>query len=173
MTLRVINPRVVEPDMSGAGLTGRKVLAAFVAFFGVVFAVNGYFLYAALSTHTGIVAVEPYRKGLAYNERIAAADRQAELSWSETLDVAIDGRVEVALRDRDGTSLRGLVLEGSIGRPSTDRQDHVLRFVERDGLYVADAGSLLEGAWIVSFSARRLDTAEPVFRSRRRLWLKQ
>ncbi len=66
MTLRVINPRQVD-----GALTGRHVLLIFLAFFGSIFAVNGWFLYSALSTHTGVVAVEPYRKGLAYNERIA------------------------------------------------------------------------------------------------------
>ena len=39
-------------------LQGCHVLALLVGFFGVVFAVNGYFLAAALSTHTGVVAME-------------------------------------------------------------------------------------------------------------------
>ena len=41
------------------------MLWAFLAFFGTVFAVNGAMIYAAVSTYTGLVANEPYRKGLA------------------------------------------------------------------------------------------------------------
>jgi nitrogen fixation protein FixH len=167
MTVRVINPRHVE-----GALTGRHVLAMFVGFFGVVFAVNGYMLYAALSTHAGIVANEPYRKGLAYNERIAAAERQAGLGWTGAVDVGIDGRVALAMARPDGTSLRGLLIEGNIGRPSTDRQDHALKFVEADGRYVAAAGTLAEGAWLLTIEAHETEGGAPVFRSRRRLWLK-
>ena len=48
-----------------SGLRGHHVLAGFLAFFGVVLAVNGAMIYSAISTHTGLVAIEPYRKGLA------------------------------------------------------------------------------------------------------------
>ena len=47
-----------------SGLRGHHVLAGFLAFFGVVLAVNGAMIYSAISTHTGLVAIEPYRKGL-------------------------------------------------------------------------------------------------------------
>ena len=57
-----------------------------VGFFGIIFAVNGYFLYSALSTHTGVVANEPYRKGLAYNERIAADEQPERLGWRDDAD---------------------------------------------------------------------------------------
>ena len=44
-------------------------------------------IYQAMSTHTGLVANEPYRKGLHYNDRIDADARQARLGWVDTLDV--------------------------------------------------------------------------------------
>ena len=77
-----------EPDRAAQrarrqqGLQGRQVLACSLAFFAAVFIVNGAMIYSALSTHTGLVANEPYRKGLHYNERIAADERQAHLGWS-------------------------------------------------------------------------------------------
>ncbi len=64
-------------------LTGRHVALTFAGFFGVVFAVNIYFVTVALSTHTGVVANEPYRKGLKYNERIAASEQQESLGWKD------------------------------------------------------------------------------------------
>jgi nitrogen fixation protein FixH len=54
------------------GLRGGHVLGAFLGFFATVFVVNGALIYSAISTYSGLVANEPYRKGLQYNERIAA-----------------------------------------------------------------------------------------------------
>ena len=76
------------------GLQGHHVLVVFLAFFAAVFVANGAMIYQALSTHTGLVANEPYRKGLHYNERIAADARQSAAGLGETLEVTRDGRVQ-------------------------------------------------------------------------------
>ena len=163
---------LIDARASPTPLTGRHVLLAMIAFFGLIFAVNGYFLYAALSTHTGLVAVEPYRKGLAYNQRIAAAERQTQLGWTESLSVEASGRVALGLATPMGEAAHGLQITGVIGRPSTERHDRLLRFVEKDRQYIADAGPLPTGGWIVTIVARADTESEPVFRVRRRLWLK-
>ena len=77
-----------------------------LAFFASIFTVNGVMIYSALSTYTGLVANEPYRKGLHYNERIAADARQIRLGWTDTLDVGRDGRVVLALADSGGRAGR-------------------------------------------------------------------
>jgi nitrogen fixation protein FixH len=167
VTLRVMNPRHVD-----GALTGWHVLAGFIAFFGVIFAVNGYFLYSALSTHTGIVANEPYRKGLAYNERIAFEARQQALGWSEVITAARDGRIVIDLRRAGGERVANVVVAGSIGRPSTAGFDRKLTFTQQDGAYVADAGPLPEGNWVVDAAVRAAPDQEPIYRLRKRLWLK-
>ena len=65
----------LETPSRADNLNGRHVLIGLLLFFGTIFAVNGYFMFVALSTYTGVVADEPYRKGLAYNARIAADER--------------------------------------------------------------------------------------------------
>lgn len=154
-------------------LTGRHVLAALIAFFGVVFSVNGYFLMRALSTHTGVVVNEPYRKGLAYNTRITADARQAQLGWHDDIQLTTDGTLTVAISDRDGVPVSGLSLAGVLARPSTASADIALRLTEVGGEhYIASAGTLAPGAWIAAIEAHRDgNTAEPVYRARRRLWL--
>jgi nitrogen fixation protein FixH len=155
------------------GLQGRHVLGIFLAFFGTVFAVNGALIYQAVSTHTGLVANEPYRKGLAYNERIGADERQARLGWSETLEVGRDGRVILVLAERDGRAVRGLEVEGVLGRPATNRYDVKLALSETaPGRYEAHMAAVAEGSWLVALEARAQAVAEPVYRTRRRLWLK-
>ena len=78
-----MSPTVLPPAPRQQGLRGRHVLWAFLGFFATVFVVNGAMIYSAVSTHSGLVANEPYRKGLHYNERIAADERQARLGWTE------------------------------------------------------------------------------------------
>lgn len=167
MTLRVMNPRQVE-----GALTGWHVLLGIIGFFGVVFAVNGWFLYSALSTHTGVVAVEPYRKGLAYNERIAAAERQSALGWTEDVSVGRDGRVVLKLSSPSGEPVGTVTVGGTIGRPATAGFDHALAFTQKDGAFVAEAGALAEGTWVVEVVVRDATSQEPIYRLRKRIWLK-
>lgn len=165
-----IAPRLRQPGE----LTGWHVLGWLAAFFGIVFAVNGYFLVSALSTHTGIVSQEPYRKGLHYNTRIAADARQAALGWTSVVTIADDKRVHVVLADKAGLPVGRLVLTGLAGRPSTNRFDHALTFREvAPGRYEAAVDHLVDGAWLVAVEARLGEKdAEPVYRARRRLWFK-
>lgn len=164
----------VATKSEAAGLSGRHVLMMMIGFFGLIFAVNGYFLYSALSTNTGLVANEPYRKGLAYNQRIAAEERQAALGWSHIIDLASDGKLAVRLTDKSGSAVAGLKLTAVVQRPATQTFDHNLQLAETaPGVYSAAAGNLESGNWVVSFEARRADgDADPSYRARRRLWLK-
>lgn len=160
----------------GGVIQGWHVAAGMVAFFGVIFAVNGYFLASALNTHTGIVSKQPYRKGLDYNRRIAADARQQELGWRHGIALAPDRRsVEMNLADRHGQPVTGLLVEGFIGRPSTEQHD--VRFNLREvapGRYKADIAGLAPGNWLLQVAAQRATSTgtETAYRLRKRLWLK-
>jgi nitrogen fixation protein FixH len=156
------------------GVQGRHVLVVFLAFFAAVFVVNGAMIYSAISTHTGLVANEPYRKGLHYNDRIAADVQQASLGWAEALDVTREGLVRLKLTRPDGRPVPGLKIEGVLGRPSTNRHDIKVALAEKTpGTYEAELAPLAEGNWIISLEAYA-GSAEnnPTYRTRRRLWLK-
>ena len=167
MTLRVLNPRHVE-----GGLSGKHVLGILLAFFGVIFAVNGYFMFAALSTYSGVVANEPYRKGLEYNKRIAEDARQTALGWKDNLVVFHDGNVALELIKHTGEPVKGLVVSGTIFRPATTGFDHPLTFTEKAGSYIAEVGRLAEGTWVVEAVVRAAASSEPIYRLRKRIWLK-
>lgn len=162
--------------LKGSGIQGRHVLYAMLAFFGVIFAVNGLFLYFALGTYTGIVADEPYRKGLEYNQRIAADARQKALGWTHKLSVDGRGEVVLALTDRSGVPVTGLGVTGIVGRPSTSAFDRISNLVEvQPGRYVGTIEALESGSWLVSIEASRPGgggTSEIVYRVKERLWLK-
>ena len=161
---------------SGQTLTGRTVLFVIIGFFAVVFAVNGVFLFLALSTNSGIVTVEPYRKGLKYNERIAADERQLALGWKS--DISIDaaaGTLAAVISDRDGKALTGLGVTAKVGRAATDREDINATLTETaPGRYEANLSLHDSGGYVAN-----LEVSDPnapsqgaVYRARRRLWLK-
>lgn len=155
-------------------LEGRHVLICLLAFFGIIFAVNGVFLYQALSTYTGVVSAEPYRKGLHYNDRIEAERRQDALGWRETLTLAPSGALSIALADSGGLPVRALEVTAVVGRPSTSASDKRIRLGEvESGRYVAPLGALEPGAWLVNIEASEPGNAAPIYRLRKRLWHKQ
>lgn len=134
-------------------ISGRHVLLAVIAFFGVIIAVNAYFLVAAYRTFPGQVSETPYEDGVGFNRTVAQRRAQAELGWSATATTTAQG-VEVDLRDRAGQPLQGLKVEGVLRRPATQAGQISLKFTEASaGRYVAKAGPG-SGAWDLHFVAK-------------------
>lgn len=161
----------------GAGgfvLTGKHVLLMFVLFFGVVFAVNGYMLRAAVGTFSGVQTETPYKMGLAYNTRIAAARKQDELGWTVDARVirAADGAATVALSaaDRAGTPLSGLSGRVTLERPADKRMDRATALAATGtGRYGAELDGVAPGQWNVVVVLER--GGEVVFESTSRVIL--
>jgi len=169
-----MNSSLISAVHTASGLHGRHVLGILLGFFGVVFTANALMIFCAISTNTGLVASEPYRAGLRYNERIAADEQQILLGWVERLDVNREGQVLVGLAERDGRPLAGLRIEGSLGRPSTNRLDRTLTFSEASpGRYEAVTDPLGAGTWVLAVTARAdANAQDPLYRLRRRLWIR-
>jgi nitrogen fixation protein FixH len=157
-------------------LTGRMVLYIFVGFFATVMAVNAAFVTLALSTNTGMVANEPYRKGLKYNERIAADEQQSKLGW--TSDISINPRdktLVATLSDRDGNAVNGLLATIKYGRAVTDREDAVAKLTETaPGHYEANLPGDVTGGYVANLEVfdPKTNAESAIYRARRRLWLK-
>lgn len=169
-----MSPTTLPAARRQTGITGAHVLWSMIAFFGVIFAVNGVLLTKALSTHSGVVAVEPYRKGLDYNRRIAADECQELLGWSAAVTLDGGGRLVLEVKEADGRAVDGLVVSATVGRPSTARHDRHVRLDGGAGRWVAQAGPLEPGAWLVTVEATPAaghSGSEPLFRIKRRLWL--
>ncbi len=150
--------------------TGRMALALFAAFFGVVFVVNGIFVYFATDTWRGLDTDDAYRKGLAWNDRLARAEVQRALGWRTEL--VLDGaRPALRLADRAGVPLNGLDVTGVARRPVDEHADRPLKMVwQGDGLYRAAAELPERGQWDVRLEVARRDG--PPFLIEQRLWLK-
>jgi nitrogen fixation protein FixH len=153
------------------GLRGRHVLLGLVAFFGLIFFVNGVFVYYALSTFGGGDTSDPYRKGLHYNDTLTEAAREAERAWRAELSYnATAGGLALKLRDKGGEPVAGLHLDANVGRPATDREDLSANFHEIEGgKYVAEL-KLAPGQWVVQLRSEELSReGDPTYQLKQRV----
>ena len=102
-------------------LTGRHVLIILLSAFGVVFAVNGFFLYSALHTHSGEQRGATYEAGLHYNATLAEQRAQDELHWSHKSEALPGSLLAVTFADASGSPVAGLSVEGWLERPRRER----------------------------------------------------
>jgi nitrogen fixation protein FixH len=158
------------------GLRGLHVLLAFIGFFLTVFAVNGVMIYEAVSTFGGLETADAYRKGLAYNQRIAQGKAQELRGWHNTLAYAAETeRVRLDVTDHEGVAVPDLVVSGEIGRPATDRFDRHLEFRQTGpGTYEAEASGLQSGWWTIDIEAKTSASSgtEGLYETKERLWIK-
>jgi nitrogen fixation protein FixH len=155
-------------------VTGRTVLIAMVSFFAVITAVDSVMIYQAVSTFGGLETKDAYRRGLAYNKRIADSAVQDQLGWSETVTFDKDsGHLVVTLRDRHGQAVNGMTLSAMIGRPATNAFDRAVRFEgQSNGNYRAAVPGLGDGTWTIDLSARAgvSPDAANLYQSKARIW---
>lgn len=155
-------------------ITGTHVLFGLIAFFGVMLAANGVFVYFATSTFSGLSTDDAYRKGLAYNQTLRSFRAQQASGWQVAAAIA-GGEIRLTLADAAGKPLDGLAIAGRIGRPATAAEDRAVAFRSAgQGLYKADADGLAPGQWELTAEARALGQAssEP-FKVTARLWVPQ
>ncbi len=158
---------------SGKPWTGRRVLAALVVTFGIVFAVNFTLIYLALTTLHGEEVENSYDASQVYNQRIAAARAQDALGWKVDVDTREENggvRIVAAVRDRDGKALPGLDVHAKFVHPIDRFSDRDAKLVSDGGDYEGFASDVHPGSWKLQFEAK-LD-GQRKFYSENRLTLK-
>ena len=134
----------------------------FVAAFAVIFLANSLLVYFALSTWKGVGIDGAYERGLAYNDVIAAAERQDATGWRIDVRFASAGvgtragTVTMALRDREGLPLAGAVIDGRLVRPLDNSPPLPLDIADRGGgNFEAPIAASMPGQWEFRFAIRR------------------
>ena len=142
--------------------SGRWIPWIFVAFFGVIFIVNGIMLYFALDSWTGLSTRDAFKKGLAYNDRLAEAEAQAALGWQ--IELGLPDRVGAAdslsltLADKAGNPVQGAVVQARLVRPTHEGFDQALALTEgSQGHYSGAVEVPLPGLWEVRLQIARRD----------------
>jgi nitrogen fixation protein FixH len=151
-------------------MTGRQSLRSrgrdgwipllFIAFFLVVFGVNGVLVWVAVSTYNGLAVASPYERGIAYNEAIEQQHRQEALGWKAELAFrgtgAREGTVELHLVDAAGQPVAGADASLEFYRPVHQGTDFRVGLREHGpGLYGAAVQLPLSGLWEVRILAER------------------
>ena len=137
---------------TGKELKGWHVLLIMLGFFGVMFAVNGVFLYHAIVSFPGEDVKKSYVQGLTYNDTLATRAAQAELGW--TAEAGLDGSdLLFRLHDADGAPLSNLAVIGEVRRNATRDADHAVVFqYSGNGDYRVEGMDLEAGQWTLRIS---------------------
>lgn len=143
-------------------ITGRTVLFAMLAFFGVIFAVNGSFTYFALSSFPGLTTEQAYEEGLSFNQTLENVAKQNAIGWISAVQLTQGGQVTIEIADRDGKALSGLNVQTVLMRPLDNESDQTLSLKEiRPGNYQTTGAQINPGQWRVELTASQNDN--PVF----------
>ncbi len=155
-------------------VTGWTVLVYLVAFFGVVAAVNGVMIKAAISTFGGLETESSYQAGLAFEREAAQARAQDALHWQ--VDAAIspvrDGvaRLVFDARDAAGRPLHGLAAAARLVHPEDARDDHLILLEETQRGEFRGATAAAAGQWDLVLELSR--DGVRLFRSKNRVALR-
>lgn len=117
----------------GRPITGWTVLGWMIAFFAVIFLVNGIFIYYAVGTFPGLEVASSYKAGQQFEGEVEAARAQAERGWHvdlATRSTAEGTTVLATFQDRDGSPLRALDVSADIEHPAFVSADATLSLVE-------------------------------------------
>ena len=138
--------------------TGRHMLFAMLAFFGVIVTVNMTMAVLAGRTWTGLVVKNSYVASQFYNEELEAAQRQEARGWRSRLTYE-GGKIAFNLADRTGQPVILTDLVVALGRPAFEQQDHTLPLRHiGNGSYVAST-SLGAGIWAARITGGSGETA--------------
>lgn len=128
----------------------------FVGCMFLVVVVNGVLAYLAVASWTGLDTEDYYRRGLAYNDTIAAAEAQDRRGWRMELaltpEKGTQGRrvaaVAADFEDRTGRPLSDLNVEVMLTRPTNEGSDLTIALANTgNGSYAAKAAVPLPGQW--------------------------
>ena len=154
-------------------LTGRGVLIWLCGFFGIIIAMNAYFITMSSRTFRGEDEQKPYLQGVEYNQTLARHAEQAARGWTAAITATRlpggDVRVEIRMRDKAGRPVDGPALAGELRHPADENRDRVLDLVQTaPGIYQARHSRVSPGMWDVLVHA---NSVQSPFDAERRLWL--
>lgn len=154
-------------------LTGRGVLFWLVAFFGIIFATNAYFITVSVKTFRGEDEQKPYLQGVEYNDTLARRAEQRKIGWQAAVAAArlASGqvRISVTLTQANGRPEANTALHGELRHPTDENKDRDLTLKEtQPGTYQVIVADVAPGSWDVLVS--NTDKATP-FEAVRRLWV--
>jgi nitrogen fixation protein FixH len=166
MNLRVPAIRFAPPKE----LTGGKVLAMLIAFFGLVMVVNFAMMRAAISTFGGVDTKSSYEAGRMFESEVAKAEAQAARDWRVDAHLAPAGdkqELTVDLGDAKGAPVTGVSVQATLAHPVDERNDVTFALLETSpGVYRGQA-AVSGGVWELNLLV--VHGTQQLFRSKNRV----
>jgi nitrogen fixation protein FixH len=138
-------------DRDASRKAGLRIFLYFLTGFLIVAAVNVFFIYKAVTTHSGEVTDNAYQRGLAYNKTLDEAAEEQNLGWKASLTAVKQGSaylLTLAATDKNGAPLSFDGIRATIRRPARAKDDMDVTFAARaPGVYTATAALPLPGLW--------------------------
>ncbi|MFA5952126.1 MAG: FixH family protein [Hyphomicrobium sp.] len=98
----------------------RWIPASFVLFFVMLACIEGALIAISVRSFTGLSEADPYRRGLAYNDTIAARDKDLALGWSIVIGYERtgprSGLLSITARGHDHGPLKGATIDATATR---------------------------------------------------------
>ena len=139
--------------------TGRHAAAIFIAFFGIVIAVNFSMARYAVSTFGGTVVDNSYVASQKFNRWIAQAERERTLGWTVTDPARDGGFLRISARDARGKPLTGANVSMRAEHPLGRMPERNMRFAEvAPGTY-RSIEAVPPGRWKLRAVIRRVDSS--------------
>lgn len=133
---------------------GKKVLFSLLLFFVVFATVDAFYVYSALSTHSGVVDEHSYQTGLKFNDTLKQAKVQKNMDVIAK-PVYRDGVLQFSLTDKDEQPLQGVIVKATVMRSTNDAYDFetVLPY-KGQGIYKTGLDLPLNGLWQAQIEAK-------------------
>jgi nitrogen fixation protein FixH len=125
-----------------------------IAAMGVVFAVNGYMVYDALSTFPGAAGQDGFDLSNDYKRILATAQQQAALGWQIEAEVTDTRFPVLRLTDRNGAPLPAVAIDAQAERPVGPPETTALSFQPVGRGRFQATTSLFSGQWDVMLTVR-------------------
>ncbi|MDE2446911.1 MAG: FixH family protein [Alphaproteobacteria bacterium] len=137
-------------------ITGKHIAWMFIAFFGVIFAVNILMAVIAVKSWTGLVVENSYLASQQFNADVQALRKSEALGLSHVLHYA-NGKLLLTVTGANGQPLNTPAVKISIGRPVDNGEDQTLTATATaDHAFIAET-TLGSGVWTGELSAKMPD----------------
>ncbi|PCI33420.1 MAG: hypothetical protein COB54_03710 [Alphaproteobacteria bacterium] len=149
----------ITPQKPVKEFTGKKALMWIVGFFLVIFTVNAIMTTIAIGTWGGLETKDAYKKGLYYNDEIAAAEVQKNSGWDISLShgpTRLTGdRIDVAIT-WPVSDLPPAKVVALVGRAVTDVHDQRIILTKTgSSIYSAPVTLPAAGQWNITILVKQ------------------
>lgn len=169
------SPKPFHPASVGERkITGRMVLLGLIAFFGVVFGINGLLIQKAVSTFGGVETDSAYQAGQAFERELARAKAQEARRWQVDAKVtpAGDGNtvLDIVARNAGAPIPAGMDTAVTLERPIDRRLDRPVAVSEISPGHFQGSAAIAAGQWDLVIEISQ--GGERQFRSKNRIMLR-